>query len=120
MKAKPKEEPKVEPVPEKIAPEDVEIVENTECENDFEENETIVVENETDLEQIATVSESEAAEILNAEADSVDSNMEEFENQCHEAWLAVQERNYQKAIEYLDSAKELVKKMQEKAEADEE
>lgn len=69
MKAKPKEEPKVEPVPEKIAPEDVEIVENTECENDFEENETIVVENETDLEQIATVNESEAAEILNEKPD---------------------------------------------------
>ncbi len=63
------ETPKVEQEPERIAPEDVEIVENTKCETDFEENETIVVENETDLEQIATVNESESAEILNAELD---------------------------------------------------
>lgn len=114
LKPEPKKEEPVEQEPERIAPEDVEIVENTECETEFEENETIVVENETDLEQIATVNESEAAEILNAEADSVDSNMEEFENQCHEAWLAVQERNYQRAIEHLDLAKEFVRKLQER------
>lgn len=91
-KAKPKKEEAAapetvpeEPEPERIPPEDMEIVENTKC-----------------------------------ETDSVDSNMAGFENQCHEAWLAVQERNYQKAIEYLDSAKELVKKMQEEAEEDEE
>ena len=63
----PKAEP-VEPEPERIAPEDVEVVENTECETDSEESGTIAVENETDLEQIATVNESEAAEILNEEA----------------------------------------------------
>ena len=63
-----KETPKEEP--ERIAPEDVEIVEtveNTKCETDFEENETVLTDNETDLEEIATKNEPEAAEILNAE-----------------------------------------------------
>lgn len=55
----PKAEP-VEPEPERIAPEDVEIVENTKCETDFEENGTVLAENETEKAM-------KAAEMQNAE-----------------------------------------------------
>lgn len=61
-----KETPKEEP--ERIAPEDVEIVENvenTKCETDFEENETVLTENETDLSESETEKAPEAAEIPN-------------------------------------------------------
>ncbi|MBQ9766987.1 MAG: hypothetical protein IJW37_02660 [Lachnospiraceae bacterium] len=47
-----------------------EIVENTKCETDFEENETVSAENETETVEIDTENVLDAAEILNAEADS--------------------------------------------------
>lgn len=97
-------------------PKNVEIVENTKCETDFEENETVLVENEADLEEITTKNEPEAAEILNAESDSKATNVEAFEEKCHEAWLVVQDGDYQNALEYLEAAKTYVKKMQEEAE----
>lgn len=52
--------PKEEQEPERILPEDVEIVENTECETDSEENEAVLVENDTE-------NVLETAEMQNAE-----------------------------------------------------
>lgn len=52
--------PKEEQEPERILPEDVEIVENTECETDSEENEAVLVENDTE-------NVMETAEMQNAE-----------------------------------------------------
>ena len=45
----------------------MEIVENTKCETDSEENETVLAENETETVENDTENESEAAEMQNAE-----------------------------------------------------
>lgn len=58
-----------EPEPERIAPEDVEIVENTKCETDFEESETVLAENETETVENDTEKSMKAAEMQNAEPD---------------------------------------------------
>lgn len=62
--------PKEEQEPERIAPEDVEIVENTKCETDFEENETVLAETETEAVESDTGKVPDAAEMQNAEQNS--------------------------------------------------
>lgn len=104
--------PKVEPGPERIPPEDVEIVENTKCETDSEENETVLAENETETVENDTEKVPEAAEMQNAEDNSVQKHYRGFwrdSQRCDDSVCVViadtEERARQIITEHWEHAK---------------